>query len=40
LQPGPSLEIRAGDGWREIEIAATPMKGSPRRIFDAAFQNV
>ena len=26
LKPGYSLEIRAGDGRLEIEIAATPMK--------------
>ena len=26
LKPGQSLEIRAGDGRLEIEIAATPMK--------------
>ena len=26
LKPGQALEIRAGDGRLEIEIAATPMK--------------
>ena len=26
LQPGQALEIRAGDGRLEIEIAATPMQ--------------
>jgi AbrB family looped-hinge helix DNA binding protein len=26
LKPGQSLEIRAGDGRLEIEIAATPMR--------------
>ena len=26
LQPGQALEIRAGDGRLEIEIAATPMR--------------
>ncbi len=26
LKPGQSLEIRAGDGRLEIEVAATPMK--------------
>jgi AbrB family looped-hinge helix DNA binding protein len=26
LKPGQSLEMRAGDGRLEIEIAATPMK--------------
>jgi bifunctional DNA-binding transcriptional regulator/antitoxin component of YhaV-PrlF toxin-antitoxin module len=26
LQPGQTLEIRAGDGRLEIEIAATPMQ--------------
>lgn len=26
LEPGQALEIRAGDGRIEIEIAATPMK--------------
>jgi AbrB family looped-hinge helix DNA binding protein len=26
LKPGQSLQIRAGDGRLEIEVAATPMK--------------
>jgi AbrB family looped-hinge helix DNA binding protein len=26
LQPGQELEVRAGDGRLEIEIAATPMR--------------
>ena len=26
LKPGQPLEIRAGDGWLEIEIASTPMQ--------------
>lgn len=26
LRPGQSLEIRAGDGRLEIEVAATPLK--------------
>lgn len=26
LQPGQELEIRAGDGRLEIEVAATPMR--------------
>jgi AbrB family looped-hinge helix DNA binding protein len=30
LKPGQALEIRAGDGRLEIEIAATPMKLSKR----------